>query len=407
MQKFDPNVVLASNSIQVWLANFSSTATRKAYRFHIVHFFGWLWIVKHECMTPDEVLADENKRHVDLDVQRRVKWSYEALEYGKDSVMPDGYSDGWMGNKGLGHSAKTQAHYAVKSWFAYNNLPLQAVKYRIEDEEREDLAPFDLVQLGKIVKCAPLKWRSALLVLLHSAVRIGDLFSQVGLLWPVIKEQINKKACIIKINVRGMEILHEIPWRETGTTLVCLPLYGATTRGKIFKFFTFLAGDALDELHRYVKERGEPAKGERIWDCDKTRLQKKIHVYAIKAGLMEREKGNKKGGLRYPIYVHRIRKIFKTTCQQRGVSEVDSEFAEGHKRTGVDKIYDERHISHPEVFAAEFLKVEPCLNLLSNPEGKTPKATESFIQRFDPKWLPVSLESLNQHTRPKRMRSAK
>jgi len=351
---------------------------------------------------PDEVLADENKRHVDLDVTRRVKWSYTALEFGKDSLMPEGYSDGWAGNKALGHSAKTQAHYAVKSWFAYNNLPLQPVKYRIEDEEREDLAPFDLVQLRKIVEKAEVKWRSAFLVLLQSAVRIGDLFAQVGLLWPVIKDQMSKKTCVIKINVRGMEILHEIPWREIGTKLVCLPLYGATTRGKIFKFFTFLSGDAVDELDRYVKERGEPAKGERIWECDKTRLQKKIHIYAIQAGLMQRDKGNKKGGLRYPIYIHRIRKIFKTTCQQRGVSEVDSEFLEGHKRSGVDKIYDERHISHPEVFAAEFLKVAPCLDLLSNPEGKTSKATEAFIRRFDPKWVPANLESLNHHKRAKR-----
>ena len=189
-------------------------------------------------MMPDEVLADENKRHVDLDVTRRVKWSYTALEFGKDSLMPEGYSDGWAGNKALGHSAKTQAHYAVKSWFAYNNLPLQPVKYRIEDEEREDLAPFDLVQLRKIVEKAEVKWRSAFLVLLQSAVRIGDLFAQVGLLWPVIKDQMSKKTCVIKINVRGMEILHEIPWREIGTKLVCLPLYGATTRGKIFKFFS-------------------------------------------------------------------------------------------------------------------------------------------------------------------------
>lgn len=360
-------------------------------------------MVKQERMTPEEVLSDENKCHVDLDVQRRVKWSNLALEFGRDSVMPDGYSneEDWKGNKMLGHSAKTQALYGVRSWFKYNYLPLQELVYRIEDEEREDLAPFNLGQLGKIIENAPVKWSSALLVLLHSAVRIGDLFAQVGLLWPTIKDQMSKKTCVIKVNASGIELVHEIPWRDTGTKLVCMPLYGQTTRGKIFKFFSFLGGDALDNLNRYVKERGEPAKGERIWECDKTRLQKKIHVYAIKAGLMERDKENKKGGLHYPIYVHRIRKIFKTTCKQRGMSEVDIEFLEGHVRTGVAKIYDERHISHPEVFAAEFLKAEPCFNLLSNPEGKTPKSTEAFIQRFDPKWLPIDLEGLNPRKRAK------
>lgn len=321
-------------------------------------------------------------------------WSYMCVEFAKESTMPDSYANGWHGNKFLGHRAKSQARYGIYSWFAYNDLDLKKVKSeRIEETDIKPLPPITLQEFGKIVKLAPLKWACALVVLLQSAVRIGDFFDQVGLLWPMIKEQIDKKTCIIRVNARGMEIVHEVPWREMGTKLVSLRLYGATTRGKTFEYMTFLGNDALDLLVRYVKERGEPAKGERLWDCDKTRLQKKIHVWAIKAHLMQREKGNTKGGRRYPYHIHRLRKLFKTNCILRGVSEADSESTSGHKPTGVDKIYDERHISHPEVFAAEYLKVEPSLNVVSNPEGTMGKATEAFIKRFEQNKVPTASPS--------------
>ncbi len=379
---------MKADCVQKWLANFASNATRKAYAFNIFHFFQWLWVVKEIHMTPEQVLDDQNQRQnqrlVNANVRERVHWSYLAVEFAKDSAMPDEYPSEWKGNKNLGHTTKSQARYAVYSWFAYNDLDLKPVKsIRIEEKEIEELPPFPLEDFAKIAKRAPLKWRCALLVLLHSAVRIGDLFDQVGLMWPTIKEQIAKKTCIIKVSVKGMEIFHEVPWSDIGTKLVCLRLYGSTTRGKIFHYICFLGKDALDALVQYVKERGEPAKDERLWDCDKTRLQKGITVWAVQEHLMQRDKSNTKGGRKYPYYVHRIRKIFKTTCMSHGIREADGEFWSGHKRTGVDKIYDERHISHPSVFAAEYLKAEYLFNVLSNPSGQMNPMTAEFIQRFE------------------------
>ena len=247
------------------------------------------------------MLDDQNERAVKPNTRERVYWSYMSVEFAKESVMPNNPVNKWHGNKTLGFRAKSQARYAVCSWFAYNDLDLKKVKSeRIEQTDTQPLSPITLQGFAKIVKLAPLKWACALVVLLQSAVRIGDFFDQLGLLWPMIKEQVDRKTCIIRINTRGMEISREVPWREMGTKLVCLRLYGATTRGATFEYITFLGNDALDLLDRYVKERGEPAKDQRLWDCDKTRLQKKIHVWAIRAQLMQRDKGNTKGGRRYP-----------------------------------------------------------------------------------------------------------
>lgn len=71
---------------------------------------------------------------------------------------------------------------------------------------------------------------------------------------------------------------------------------------------------------------------------------------------------------RYHIHMHEFRDLFKSLCTLNSVNQVASEFFLGHT---IDKLgYDKSLQYDEEWFRQEYMKVEPMLNVLSNPEGK-------------------------------------
>ena len=72
---------------------------------------------------------------------------------------------------------------------------------------------------------------------------------------------------------------------------------------------------------------------------------------------------------RYHIHLHEFRDLFKSLCTLHGVNPVASEFFLGHT---IDKLgYDKSPEYNEDWFRSEYMKVEPALNILSNPEGKS------------------------------------
>lgn len=70
---------------------------------------------------------------------------------------------------------------------------------------------------------------------------------------------------------------------------------------------------------------------------------------------------------RYRVHPHRLRKLFKSLCSTHGVDEVVSEWCMGHD---IDRLgYDESPDLDEKFFRDEYKKVEPSLNVISNPVG--------------------------------------
>ena len=70
---------------------------------------------------------------------------------------------------------------------------------------------------------------------------------------------------------------------------------------------------------------------------------------------------------RYHIHAHEFRDLFKSLCTLSGVSPIASEFFLGHT---IDKLgYDKSSRYDEDWFRREYMKVEPYLNLISNPHG--------------------------------------
>jgi hypothetical protein len=122
--------------------------------------------------------------------------------------------------------------------------------------------------------------------------------------------------------------------------------------------------DALFVTYNKNKREWVPVTGRLVSDM--------LRKVAKKIGLI-----SPNGLNRYHIHTHEFRDLFKSLCTLNGVNQVASEFFLGHT---IDKLgYDKSPQYDKEWFRQEYMKVEPMLNVLSNPEGR--RKTEEDIKK--------------------------
>jgi hypothetical protein len=91
-------------------------------------------------------------------------------------------------------------------------------------------------------------------------------------------------------------------------------------------------------------------------------IEKNVTTTAKRAGLITTSSLN-----RYRVHPHELRDLFKSLCSLHGVAKVASEYFLGH---AIDKSgYDKSPDYDVEFFRSEYRKVEPYINILSNPKG--------------------------------------
>jgi hypothetical protein len=149
-----------------------------------------------------------------------------------------------------------------------------------------------------------------------------------------------------------------------------------TSRGKVSRYYTFLGGDAKALIKQWLEMRPKSdsdtlfltyRKNDRRWvPATSAQIGSAVTSTAKKAKLVA-DNGSSSPANRYHIHAHEFRDLFKSLCQLKGVKNVSSEFFLGHitDRSGYDKSpeYD------VEFFRNEYRKVEPYLNVISNPKG--------------------------------------
>ncbi|HID43804.1 MAG TPA: hypothetical protein EYP30_08570 [Archaeoglobaceae archaeon] len=155
-----------------------------------------------------------------------------------------------------------------------------------------------------------------------------------------------------------------------------------TSKQKVYKYYTFLGNDAKVAIKEWLEMRLDcecdalfvvfnKLKGSWVPLTGRV-LQNQINKTAKKIGLI------KPNGLnRYHIFLHEVRDCFKTQCTERGVNKTASEFFLGHQvdKYGYDKAY------HNEKWTkSEYMKVEPVLNIVSNPEGNVIDKEELIVE---------------------------
>lgn len=183
------------------------------------------------------------------------------------------------------------------------------------------------------------------------------------------------------------EIFNESAWREvvkdprnpkelkSGPHLKVLIFRSKTSRKELQKYYTFLSDDAKNLMDQWLKMRPQSdlphlfiirQKGRRktatyapvttpLIENTVTRLAKRLNLLSPQ----ELEIG------RYHISPHKLRRVFEGLCLTHGVVEWTVEFLLGHKISR----YNQVPWTQPDFVKKEYDKVEPWLNILSNPKG--------------------------------------
>lgn len=270
--------------------------------------------------------------------------------------------------------------FAVKNFYEYHRLPfvglsrgeMSGLFKRSEEEKRRavELSPLNLEDVRQLVMNAPQPYKAAFMVLFQSAMGLEDFTQFNRASWNSIVQELDRPGPL-RVDLCKRE----------------------KRREEVRAHYTFLGEDAKTMIKDWLgiaPNVGPGAlflvynKNKRMWAALTGNLVGDMMVrVGRKAGLVKRSELG-----RYCIRPHGFRGLFKSLCTIRGVTPAASEFFLGHKigklGYGRSPQYDE------ELLRREYSKVEPELNILSNPSGANIKA------RMDEMRMGVALEAVRR-----------
>lgn len=262
-------------------------------------------------------------------------------------------------SKGTGSSDRRNTWYAAKSFYSYHRLPLPPIprseSSRLFGLSREDkrrameLVPLSVEDVRKLVSNAPQPYKAAFTVMFQGAMGLSEftMFNLEG--WRKVVERLDEKGPA-RIDL----------YREK------------TSRTSVSKYYTFIGEDGKQQIREWLKVRPD-VEGALFVVYNKNReewvplrpssIGNAVTRVAKRSGLI------KPNGLnRYHVHAHEFRDLFKSLCTLNGVAPVASELFLGHS---IDKLgYDKSPQYSEKWFKENYAKVEPKLNLLSNPSGE-------------------------------------
>ena len=312
----------------------------RTYVYRFLHYLEWLkskryWSSAKAMLDDYERLEEKDRfKHVDL-LKRYVK------------------------SKGTGTNDRLNTWCAVRSFYEYHrlrlpNLPRNEASRVFKPSEADkrralELAPLRLEEIRELAMNLRQPYRAALMVIFQGAMGLAEFMQFNENAWHGIADDLEKSG----------------PLR--------IDLYRSkTSRTGVKKYYTFISDDAKALIRQWLQIRPELDKKPLFLSFNKTTrtwvpirpalIGNAITKAAKKAGLI------KENGLgRYHIHAHEVRDLFKSLCTLSGVNQVASELFLGHV---VDKLgYDKSPAYDEQWFRNEYRKVEPLLNVVSNPKG--------------------------------------
>jgi len=326
--------------IKRWVEDLSST-TAKNYVYYFLGYLDWVKSKNH-WQSAKAMLGDYGK----LDEKERFKHIDVLKQYVKSKKT--GTSDRW------------NTWCSVRSFYEYHRLPLPKLprseasrifKPSETDKRRAlELAPLMLEEIRELIMNMRQPYRSAFAVIFQGAMGLAEFTQFNENTWHKVVEDLDKP----------------------GPTRVDL-YRSKTSRKDVRKYYTFISNDAKTLIKQWLQIRPKTQglkhlfltfnKNSGKWvPVTSPRIGNAITKAAKRTGLI------KENGLgRYHIHAHEVRDLFKSLCTLSGVNQVASELFLGHV---VDKLdYDKSPQYDEEWFRNEYRKVEPLLNVVSNPKG--------------------------------------
>jgi integrase len=318
----------------------------KSYVYYLIKYCEW-FKARRYWKTTQEML--DEYRH--LDEEGRIKHLERLEEY--------------VRSKRTGVSDKRNAWHAVNSLYSYHRLPLPKIgrneagkvfKPSEEDTRRAlELAPLQLEEVQKLILNAPMPYKAVFAVMFQGAMGLEEFNQFNRSTWRDAAKELDKP----------------------GPTQVKL-FRSKTSRGKVSAYYTFISEDAKLLVKQWLRTRPQSTeypnhlfltfrKVDGKWvPVTPAQIGSNVTAVAKKAGLITNNGANSSAN-RYHIHAHEFRDLFKSVCQLNGVKPVASEYFLGHS---IDKLgYDKSPEYDLEFFRKEYRKVEPFLNVISNPQA--------------------------------------
>ncbi len=322
------------SSVEAWLSRLGS-ATARNNRFYFRNFTDWLRGDggSFSGFTPDQLIkfqreASNDERYELLDVVQRYVLSL----------------------KGLRQSSRRHRYMVVRSFFLHNRAELpgdRSFKVRGEvPKVRGQLTADDIKNM--VLSCKPC-YQAVYLCLFMGGMGLEELHYWSRTDWPALKEALRHDPEIIRVDLPGRKMAkNERP------------------------YYTFIGGDALDALRRWVKERPPEAEGIFTDQFGRTLSKKAIGLYWLRhlrmLGLATRDKsqGVRTRTGRNP---HELRDSFRTAWAKSPASPDVAEFMLGHQ---IDELGYNKCFTDEGFMRREYLKAIPYLNVMTGdlPHGK-------------------------------------
>jgi len=333
VKPFREKFVRENPEVEKWLVEKArrSKYTRKVYEHIIYHYFQWL--------KSKRGFADAKQLLDDYKALKKESREYEHIDIAKEFLF-----NGKLGTQSYVY--RNQVWRTIRSFYESNrcSLPKEKIDLTISEvdekrlREKTGLEPMRLEDVKKLIGPAKIKYKTVILVLLQSGMRVGEFCEQFNTdeAKNVLK-QLREGKCPIKINL-------------------------IASRKERPQYFTFIGRDAVDALKEFLNVRGEVKEGEPIFLTQMGKpitgklIDKQVQVLKRQTGLVKKD-----------FTPHTLRDIFKTECSHQGVKEAISEFFIGH---ALDKLgYNQLDKLYPRDFEIEYAKVEGAFNIISFKAG--------------------------------------
>jgi hypothetical protein len=219
----------------------------------------------------------------------------------------------------------------------------------LDKKRARELVPLQLEEVRQLIIHAKMPYQAVFCIMLQAPMSIQEFKDFNRNQWQDVVKNLGKPGPI-QVNM----------------------IRSKTSRGKVQKYYVFLSQDSKELLSAWLRIRpktNDPhcflsfQKNDKKWVPVGNQIGAMVTETARRAGLIG--KGTDGAASRYHIHAHEFRDLFKSMCSIRGVREIASEWFLGHD---LDRLgYDKSPYYDVNLFLREYKKVEPVLNVISNP----------------------------------------
>jgi len=317
-----------SPAVQNWLSRLSPQ-TAKIYAYIFKDWMQWV--------------RENGGGFADFPPDRLIRFQMEASNNERYAIVDllQRYISSVRGR--IGYKKKIRS--TVRSFFIHNRAELpKDSSFILHPEIPKVQGRLTIEELKNIILSSTLNYQAAFLSMFQGGMGLAEFehWNEHG--WPVLKRALDAGQQVAKV---------ELPGRKKNRN--------------ISPFHSFIGGDALDAIRKYLPRRPRDAGVIFTTNTGTPMERKAMQIYWMrhlrKLGLITPgPKGHRSN--RYGKNIHEIRDLFRSQWEKSTAKVSVAEFMMGHQ---VDPLEYNKAFRDEKWFRGEYMKALPLLQIMSSP----------------------------------------